>query len=385
LTDQNEFFFKLFAAFLTTREARHPPSRQTTDERRALHQACSIRRNRPVPRQLEAVMQILKGTVNADVLRGRLDDENEVWGHGGADDLAGGARDDVIIGGRGGDRLWGDRGNDRLIGDTGNDTGYGSVDDDAIYGGEGNDWMSGGKNDDSVFGGKDNDELHGNTGNDALAGGSGDDAVYGEAGNDVLFGGMGNDAVSGGSGDDFVMVSSGADTLRGGADFDTLDFSRMLGQLDLNLAKGTYAVGSGNAWNTGTVNGFEHVILNDAGSRVMGSDSHATVFEGGDGADWIRSKLGADVITGGGGADTFAYLKKDTADGSVDTIIDFEVGVDQLDMSDFLKGGRTAESAVRFADSEAGTVVQGLVAGQWVDVVTLAGVAADQVDHGILV
>ena len=96
-------------------------------------------------------------------------------------------------------------------------------------------------------------------------------------------------------------------------------------------------------WNTGTVNGFEHVILNDGGSRVMGSDSHATVFEGGDGDDWIRSKLGADVIAGGAGADTFAYLKKDTADGSVDTIADFEVGVDRLDMSDFLKGGRTAD------------------------------------------
>jgi Ca2+-binding RTX toxin-like protein len=312
-------------------------------------------------------MQILKGTVNADVLRGKIDDENEVWGHSGADDLTGGKLDDVIIG------------------DTGNDTGYGSVNDDALYGGEGSDWLSGGKDDDSVFGGKDNDELHGNTGDDALAGGSGDDFVYGEAGNDVLFGGAGTDAVAGGSGEDFVMVSSGVDALRGGAGFDTLDFSRMLGQLDLNLAKGTYTVGSGNAWNTGTVNGFEHVILNDGGSYVMGSDSHATVFEGGDGADWIRSKLGADVISGGAGADTFAYLKKDTADGSVDTIADFDVGADRLDMSDFLKGGRTADTAVRFADSEAGTLVQGLVAGQWVDVVTLAGVAAGQVDHGILV
>jgi Ca2+-binding RTX toxin-like protein len=330
-------------------------------------------------------MQVLKGTINADVLRGKLDDENEIWGHNGADDLAGGARDDVIIGGKGGDRLWGDRGNDRVIGDSGDDTGYGSVDDDALYGGAGNDWLSGGKNDDSVFGGKDNDELHGNTGDDALAGGSGDDAVYGDAGNDVLFGGAGNDAVSGGSGDDFVMASSGVDALRGGAGFDTLDFSRMLGTMDLNLAKGTYTVGSGDAWNSGTVKGFEHVILNDGGSRVMGSDAHATVFEGGDGADWIRSKLGADVITGGAGADTFAYLKKDTADGSVDTITDFEVGMDQLDLSDFFKGGRTAEQAVRFADSEAGTVVQGLVSGQWVDVVTLAGVAAGQVDHGILV
>jgi Ca2+-binding RTX toxin-like protein len=330
-------------------------------------------------------MQILKGTVGADVLRGRLDHENEVRGMDGHDDVTGGKVDDVLIGGKGDDRLWGDRGNDRVIGDSGNDKGYGSVNDDALYGGNGRDWLSGGKDDDSVFGGKDDDELHGNTGSDALAGGTGNDTLFGEAGNDVLFGGWGDDKVAGGAGDDFVLSSQGNDILSGGAGFDTVDFSRMLGTLDLNLAKGTYAVGSGNAWNTGTVNNFEQVILNDGGARVMGSDHHASIIQGGAGNDWIRSKLGADTLAGGDGTDTFAYLKKDTYDGSRDTIADFDVGEDRLDMTDFFKGGRTANDAVRFEASDAGTVVQGLVQGKWVDVVVLAGIGIDQVDHGILV
>jgi Ca2+-binding RTX toxin-like protein len=330
-------------------------------------------------------MQILKGTVGADVLRGRLDNENEVRGLSGHDDVAGGKLNDVLIGGKGNDKLWGDRGNDRVIGDSGDDRGYGSVDDDALYGGTGNDWLSGGRDDDSVFGGMDDDELHGNTGNDALSGGTGNDVLHGEAGNDVLFGGWGEDKVSAGSGDDFVLASKGTDTLSGGAGFDTLDFSRMLGALDLDLAKGTYKIGSGQGWNTGTVNNFEQVILNDGGARVMGSDAHATIIQGGTGNDWIRSKLGEDTLAGGDGADTFAYLKKDTYDGSRDTIADFNVSEDRLDLSDFLKGGRTASDAVRFEASDAGTVVQGFVKGSWVDVVVLAGVGLDQVDHGILV
>jgi Ca2+-binding RTX toxin-like protein len=327
-------------------------------------------------------MQTIHGTVNVDVLRGKVDEENEIWGHSGADDLNGGAVDDVVIGGRGDDRLWGDRGNDRLIGDSGNDTGFGSVDDDALFGGTGNDWLSGGKNDDSLFGGRDNDELHGNSGTDALSGGSGNDTLRGESGDDVLFGGWGTDDVRGGTGNDFVMASKGIDTLVGGTGYDTVDFSRMTGMLNLDLSKHSYTVGTGG--NAGALWGFEEVYAGNGGSRILGSDAHGTTIHGGDGEDWIRGKMGADVLSGGQGADTFAYLKKDTRDGSVDRITDFEVGIDKLDLSDFLKGGRTADSAIRFVDSADGALVQGLVGGQWTDVVALAGVQATDIGYTIL-
>ncbi len=328
-------------------------------------------------------MQVLHGTVNADVLRGKLDGENEIWGHSGDDTLVGGKGDDVLIGGKGGDDLWGDRGNDRLIGDTGNDTLRGSVDDDKLYGGDGDDYGSGGKNDDSVFGGKGDDTLYGNSGDDALAGGTGDDALFGGKGGDVLFGGWGTDTVSGNSGDDFIMASKGIDTLAGNAGFDTVDFSRMTGFLDVNLAKHTYTVGEGG--NTGTVSGFEQVIAGNGGSRMMGDDAHNTLFVGGAGDDWIRGKMGSDTLTGGDGVDTFAYLKKDTRGGGVDVITDFEVGVDQLDLADFLKGREDAASGIRFSSTDDGsTLVQGFVNKQWVDVVKLAGVAMPDDGYALL-
>ena len=161
----------------------------------------------------------------------------------------------------------------------------------------------------------------------------------------------------------------------------------MVGALTVDLSKGVYSVGV-TGLNNGTLVGLRSCDRQRAaGSRLMGSDSGDTTFFGGTGADWIRGKAGDDVISGGAGADTFAYLKKDTVGGSVDTITDFEVGVDQLDMSDFMKGGRGLD-AIRFADSADGTMVQGFVGGAWVDVVDLVGIdhaTASHQDLGILV
>jgi Ca2+-binding RTX toxin-like protein len=326
----------------------------------------------------------LHGTINADVLRGRVNEENEIWGHRGNDDLKGGKASDAMMGGKGDDYLWGDRGDDKLIGDTGNDRLYGSEGDDRLYGGVGDDFLSGGKQDDSLFGGKGDDELHGNSGNDALAGGSGDDVLMGERGNDVLFGGRGNDYVHGGSGDDFIMASSGRDILIGGTGFDTLDFSRTLGPLTIDLGKHTASFGM-NGQNTADVRSFEQIIGTDFDDVLYG-DRNATVFVGGAGDDVFRTRLGSDTITGGEGADRFIFMKKDTADGSVDTITDFQVGIDKLEIGDFMKGNAGTGGVRIVAGGTADApeaVVQGLVKGNWVDVVKLAGIDANNVgpDH----
>lgn len=329
-------------------------------------------------------MAELHGTINADVLRGRLNEENEIWGHRGNDGLNGGKASDAIMGGKGNDYIWGDRGDDKLIGDTGNDRIYGSEDDDRLYGGEGDDYLSGGKQDDSLFGGKGDDEQHGNSGDDALSGGSGNDTLMGERGNDVLFGGRGNDYVHGGSGDDFIMASSGKDVLIGGTGFDTLDFSRTIGPLKIDLGHHWATFGM-NGQNTADVRSFEQVIGTDFDDLFVG-DRRDTVFIGGAGDDVFRTKLGSDTITGGEGADRFVFMKKDVADGSVDTITDFHVGIDKVDISDFLKGNAGSDGVRIVAGGSAGSpeaIVQGLVKGKWVDVVKLAGIDANDVgpDH----
>lgn len=328
-------------------------------------------------------MRVIHGTKDVDDLMGLVDDQNEIWGHGSADNLAGGKLDDVLIGGKGDDSLWGDRGNDALRGNSGDDRLKGSVGDDLLSGGTGDDVLSGGKDDDVLAGGKGNDDLDGNSGNDVLGGGSGDDTLHGSLGDDWLDGGGGADHVYGGSGSDTVIASSGADTYSGGSGYDTLDFSKIAGKINVDLSKGTAKLAFGHNVMTDHVSGFETIAGNNAGGHYTGS-KHADTFAGGDGNDWFRGLGGSDHFTGGDGADTFSILKKDLAGGAVDEITDFQVGRDHLNLSDFAKGGHPLADVVRFVDAGNDTMVQSLVKGHWTNVVQLDGVHADDVGFHIL-
>ena len=324
------------------------------------------------------------GTKGADTLVGLLKEMNDIWGHGGDDNAAGGMLADTISGGKGDDNIFAGGGDDVISGNTGNDTLRGTEGDDTVRGGEGNDFVSGGKGHDILAGGKGDDVVHGNTGDDTVLGGSGNDVVTGDAGSDWLDGGAGNDVVSGGSGDDTVVVSTGTDIYSGGSGYDTLDFTRTMGSVNVDLTKGVATFGSGKHITTDKVSGFEVVAGNDGNGHYLGADKSATWFIGGAGNDWLRGKGGSDQLTGGNGADTFAYLKKDTAGGAVDKITDFQVGTDHLDMRDFLKGHASYSESVRFADAGNDTKVQGLVNHQWVDVAVLQGIDSHTVGFDIL-
>ncbi len=328
-------------------------------------------------------MNIIDGTKASDVLYGDQNDNNLINGRGASDQISGGKLADTLLGGNSGDGVWGDTGDDKLIGGTGNDVLQGSEGNDTLVGGEGSDRLFGGKHDDVLLGGKGDDILNGNSGDDHIVGNSGDDVVLGTSGNDVLDGANGSDLVHGGSGDDLVMVSTGYDHLAGGSGFDTIDFTGIVGKVDIDLGKHSATFSAGPQHYTQSVSGFEQVIANGAGAHIMGDDSHGSAIVGGAGDDWMRGKAGDDVLTGGDGYDTFAYLKKDTAGGSVDTITDFKVGQDRLDMSDFLKGHADYADVVRLSASSDGVMVQGKVHGVWTDVASLAGIDANDIgaDH----
>ena len=121
-----------------------------------------------------------------------------------------------------------------------------------------------------------------------LTGTTGDDILWGAGGRDIITASNGNDYVYGGSNNDTVDGGSGADVLRG-----------------------------------------------DGGNDLLLGGSGADYLKGGTGNDILTGGTGVDVLQGGSGADDFEFR---IADGtSTDTIEDFEVGVDQLKLTDGLR------------------------------------------------
>lgn len=118
------------------------------------------------------------------------------------------------------------------------------------------------------------------------------DYIYGMGGNDFLYGFEGDDWLYGGPGDDYIQGHADNDHLFGEAGRDTLQ-----GQ--------------------------------------TGDD----FLDGGAGNDKLLGGPGTDSLTGGDGADTFVWARGDAnanlLDPAIDTITDFETGVDTIDISHF--------------------------------------------------
>lgn len=147
----------------------------------------------------------------------------------------------------------------------------------SIVGTSGADAFSGTAFADDINGGAGDDEIQAGRGDDEVRGAAGDDRLSGEAGDDLLHGGAGDDRLFGGSGDDRLYGVAGADMMSGGGGDDRLF--------------------------------------------------------GGNGDDTLIGGSGADRLTGGAGADTFRFVSvSDSTPAQPDVILDFERGVDRIDL-----------------------------------------------------
>ena len=192
---------------------------------------------------------------NAEDDVGPADDDDLLQGHGGADDLYGGAGDDRVKGGAGSDDLFGGAGVDTLEGGDGDDDFHGAVNDE-LFGGAGGDSFT----------------LHGAS----AYGGAGDDFFY-LFGNDlpvVADAGAGHDRLTiyGGTADGIFLDMSGPET---------------------------------------TLNGMTLVDFESASAQ--GSDSADSMI-GGDFYDSFTGFGGDDTLMGGGGDDRFGYSYGDGSD-----------------------------------------------------------------------
>lgn len=148
------------------------------------------------------------------------------------------------------------------------------------------------------------DIITGNRHRDVLLGFSGNDVIRGGGGNDKLVGGSGNDRIFGNDGRDFLNGGNGDDILRGGGGNDQL-------------------VG-------GTRNDR---LYGDAGS------------------DFLNGGRGRDNLFGGQNSDTFYFER---GDGKRDTILDFEVGTDLIEIGN----GATSISQLNFEQHSNDVIVR---------------------------
>ncbi|MEO1330191.1 MAG: calcium-binding protein [Pseudomonadota bacterium] len=186
-------------------------------------------------------------------------------------------------------------GADKIIGSLGDDTLIGLAGEDTIKGRDGDDRIQGGGDADTLRGDAGDDTLQGGGGADNIAGGADSDSLVGAAGDDTLNGSGGSDELQGDEGDDQLVGGGGQDSLDGGADND-----RMFG---------------------------------GAGRDFLAGDVGDDLLRGNDGQDLLIGEAGDDTLQGDAGADGFVFLQSDGA--GRDQIKDFEIGTDQVFLSDY--------------------------------------------------
>ena len=269
----------------------------------------------------------------------RLDGELSSGGHAEGDDLRsienvlGGTGRDTIIGSAAANRFEGGQGDDQLEGRGGGD---------ALYGGDGNDaasyrssdiavtvdlqfgLISGGHADgdtlfsiESLVGSAHADNLRGDAAANQLCGNDGDDRLEGRVGEDFLLGGQGADYLDGGLGQDSAVYhDSGA-----GVSVD----------LDTGLAFGGDAQGDVLVSIENLVgSAHDDVLVGAGGFNWIVGGAGDDFINGAGGGDTLSGGLGADYLLGGEGRDIFIFEVEDAEAGVIDSIGDFETGVDRL-------------------------------------------------------
>lgn len=212
----------------------------------------------------------------------------------------------------------------------------------------------------SMRGHSGHDTLFGRDSGDRLKGDGGNDRLDGFGGNDVILGGGDNDEVRGGSGDDWLHGGWGNDTLFGGGQHD-----RMFG------ARGhDYLLGQAGSDRMDGGNHNDRMAGHAGDDTMMGGNAH-DVLRGGDGDDVLRGDSGRDQLFGGAGSDTFVVTRDD-----YDAVMDFEVGVDVLDVS--AVASSLAEARDLFVEWRGNLWLD--TGAQAVNLVGLAGTAPSEID-----
>ncbi|MBL1176296.1 calcium-binding protein [Pantanalinema sp. GBBB05] len=320
-----------------------------------------------------------------NIITANSSQNNLLLGQGGNDQLIGGNLNDTLNGGIGSDAMRGGLGNDTYVVDSVRDrvtedvnAGIDTVQSSVSFNlGENveNLTLLGTENLSGTGNALDN-IIQGNFGSNQLNGGIGNDQLFGDDGGDVLDGGIGSDTMRGGALSDTYIVDDVGDVViedfniafvgpelsisDGGIDTVQSSVSFTLGNFVERLVlTGTEALnGTGNTLaNLLTGNNANNTLDGKEGNDTLNGEGGNDILIGGLGSDTLNGGAGNDVLIGGEGADRFVFNAGSTfADLGVDTIKDFQTGLDKLILSQSTFGAITAaQIAIVASDADAAT------------------------------
>lgn len=179
--------------------------------------------------------------------------------------------------------------------------------------------------------------ITGNTAANLLNGKAGADLMKGDAGDDTyIVNHVGDQAVE-------VRSSDGTDLVESSVNFELDDHVENLTLTGANVVNGT-----GNA--------IANLIIGNGEANLLDGRGGDDQLRGGGSADRLRGAGGSDVLEGGSGADEFLFDSPLGAT-NVDTVLDFEAGVDAILLENAVFTGLTtgALSANAFTVGSAAT------------------------------
>ncbi|MDB0060216.1 hypothetical protein N9E97_02435 [Planktomarina sp.] len=194
------------------------------------------------------------------------------------------------------------------------------------------------------------------------------DTITGSAKDDVIIGTTGGDLIDGDAGvDTFLTASLKANNIEGGTSDSNgivinlgttaVTKAAVLSAIGSHTADAVTSVASGaiaytfassgatNSAVTSSISNVENLTGTSGADYIVGSLA-VNIIDGGVGADYIAGGLAGDTITGGGGNDTIDLGVADGASDTVvieatallngtDTVTNFEVGSDKIDITAF--------------------------------------------------
>ena len=142
------------------------------------------------------------------------------------------------------------------------------------------------------------------------------DVVNAGDGNDIILSSEVGGTLNGEGGDDTIRAMGNAEIIIGGTGYDIADYSGARAAVTVNLGTGVAT----SADRSGTIAGIE----------VLTGSRFDDILIGSTGSEILRGGRGLDQLTGGAGGDTFLFEALDSGASTIDSIADFQTGLDIL-------------------------------------------------------